>query len=185
MARPPDMSTRVSADAATRVVTLVSESLTAEQDPTALERDRRTRRPTRRFAATSSPSAFRAMTSSRRGRGAQRRRDSRTGEAARHEGAPAPTADADRFGARLRAAHRKQARLPAERLVERLHRLGRPVARTRQPGGSPLEERSTSVRRYLLAAITRAPRRSPRRAGATRPQSPSDAPLRADVHSDD
>ncbi len=33
VARPPDVSTRVSADAAGRVVTLVSEVLTAEQDP--------------------------------------------------------------------------------------------------------------------------------------------------------
>jgi len=33
VARPPDISTRVSADAAGRVVTLVSEVLTAEQDP--------------------------------------------------------------------------------------------------------------------------------------------------------
>ena len=33
VARPPDMSTRVSADAATRVVALVSESLNADQDP--------------------------------------------------------------------------------------------------------------------------------------------------------
>ena len=34
VARPPDMSTRVSADSATRVVALVSESLNADQDPT-------------------------------------------------------------------------------------------------------------------------------------------------------
>jgi hypothetical protein len=33
VARPPDMSTRVSADAATRVVALVSETLNADQDP--------------------------------------------------------------------------------------------------------------------------------------------------------
>jgi hypothetical protein len=33
VARPPDMSTRVSADAATRVVALVSEALNADQDP--------------------------------------------------------------------------------------------------------------------------------------------------------
>ncbi|MCU1362405.1 MAG: hypothetical protein JWM55_233 [Acidimicrobiaceae bacterium] len=33
VARPPDMSTRLSADAASRVVALVSESLNAEQDP--------------------------------------------------------------------------------------------------------------------------------------------------------
>jgi hypothetical protein len=33
VARPPDMSTRVSADAATRVVALVSEALSADQDP--------------------------------------------------------------------------------------------------------------------------------------------------------
>ncbi|MGA7836038.1 MAG: hypothetical protein WCA31_12590 [Acidimicrobiales bacterium] len=34
VARPPDMSTRVSADAATRVVALVSETLSADQNPT-------------------------------------------------------------------------------------------------------------------------------------------------------
>ena len=34
VARPPDVSTRVSADAAVRVVALVSEALSAEQDPT-------------------------------------------------------------------------------------------------------------------------------------------------------
>jgi len=34
VARPPDMSTRVSADMATRVVAIVSEALTAEQNPT-------------------------------------------------------------------------------------------------------------------------------------------------------
>ena len=33
VARPPDMSTRVSADAATRVVALVSETLNADQNP--------------------------------------------------------------------------------------------------------------------------------------------------------
>lgn len=33
VARPPDMSTRVSAEMATRVVAIVSEALTAEQDP--------------------------------------------------------------------------------------------------------------------------------------------------------
>jgi hypothetical protein len=34
VARPPDMSTRVSADMATKVITMTSEALTAEQDPT-------------------------------------------------------------------------------------------------------------------------------------------------------
>jgi hypothetical protein len=34
VARPPDMSTRVSADAATRVVALVSQTLNADQEPT-------------------------------------------------------------------------------------------------------------------------------------------------------
>lgn len=34
VARPPDMSTRVSAEMATRVVAIVSEALTADQDPT-------------------------------------------------------------------------------------------------------------------------------------------------------
>jgi hypothetical protein len=33
VARPPDISTRVSADAAVRVIALVSETLSAEQDP--------------------------------------------------------------------------------------------------------------------------------------------------------
>ena len=125
VARPPDMSTRVSAEMAIKVMAITSEALTAEQDAAlwheivTLAVDTSIRRNVKPQGIPDDD-ASKALAVQERGC------DSRVRQAPRHEGAATTAADAAGAAHRLLAAHRKKSRLPTEGLVERFRR---PIAR--------------------------------------------------------